>query len=116
MKILKILLALLGLAGLIAGGIYLAQVLFDMQNIMGAANAGRSQQMASPMNKIYITTGLGALGGLLLGLGLGMPSRLAGGIRKEALQTAAAKRETEIKNRAAARPADEIVVENTDRA
>lgn len=116
MKILKVLFALIGLAGLIAAGIYLAQVLFDMQNIMGAANSGRSQQMPSPMNKIYITSGLAGLGGLLLGLGLGLPSRLAGGIRKEALRDAATKRETEIRSRAASRPADEVVVETKDNA
>lgn len=101
MKFLKGLLAILGLVGLIGGGVYLGWTAIDVSNLVAVANANKSQGYPSPMNRIYITVGLAALGALLLGLGIGMPNRTAGGIRKEALQSAAAKRETEIRTRAA---------------
>lgn len=111
MKFLKILSAVLGVIGLVAGMVFLGMLFVDLREVMGAANANKSVPMASPMNRVYLTTGLAALGGLLLGLGLGMPSKTAGGIRKEALaQASTLSRVEHVDREAATRPVDADLV------
>lgn len=102
MKFLKIVLAFVGIAGLVAGGILLGLNSVDLLRLTDVANANNSQQpFNNPFERVALTAGLAALGGLLLGLGLGLPSRTRGQIRNEALDSAAARRQAEIGNRAA---------------
>lgn len=77
MKILKVAMIILGLAAIAAGIFYLVQTTWDMREVMGAANSGRSTKFESPMATIYLMSGLALLGGLVLGIGLGMPRRTA---------------------------------------
>ena len=101
MKFLKILFILLGLAGLIAAGVFLGLNWVDIGKLLAAANNDKSGALnPDPMGRIYLMSGLTAIGGLLLGLGLGLPSRTAGQIRNSALDSAAARRQDEIRTRA----------------
>lgn len=102
MKILKILFALLGLVGLAVGGYYLFQSWLEVRNLWAIANANRSSSSVNPTNMVLLTAALAAGGGLLLGLGIGLPGKTAGGIRKETLREVAARRESEISSRARA--------------
>lgn len=102
MKFMKIVLAFIGVAGLVAAGILLALNSVDLLRLTDVANANNSQSpFANPFERVALTSGLAAAGGLLLGLGLGMPGKTRGQIRNEALDSAAAKRQSEIQNRAA---------------
>lgn len=101
MKPLKITLSVLGLVALVAGGIYLSFVWVTTGQLLAAANANKSANLLpSPMTNVFITAALAAGGGLLLGLGLGMPIRTRGQVRKAALDEAAQKRTDEIGSRA----------------
>ena len=101
MKLMKIVLLLLGLAALVAGGVFLGLNWVDVGRLLTAANNDKSANLnPDPMPRIYLTTALGTVGGLLLGLGLGLPTRTAGTIRNEALDGAAARRQDEIRTRA----------------
>lgn len=104
MKFLKLLLALVGIVGLVAAGIYLGFVFVDNERLLAAANANKSGNLFNnPMNNIFIASGLGAAGGLLLGLGIGLPGRTSGAVRRDALDEANSARSTAIANRAAER-------------
>ena len=106
MKILKAALAVAGLIGLVAAGFYLGFIWVDTERLLAAANANKSGNLfPSPMNNFYIAAGLGAAGGLLLGLGLGLPARTASAVRREALDEVAAARTSAIGTRAAERTA-----------
>ena len=84
MKVLKAILALVGLVGLVAAGIYLGLVYIDNERLLAAANANKSGNLfPSPMTHIYISAGLGVVGGLLLGVGAALPLRTAGQLRRE---------------------------------
>lgn len=91
MKFLKALLVIAGLIGLIVGAVYLANTYVTLMTLTNVANANNSKQpFVNPFNNVALQLGLGALGGLLLGLGLGLPSRTAGQIRHKALADHAA--------------------------
>lgn len=82
MKFLKWLFVLLGIAGLIAGGALLVNVIWDMGKLMAAVR-GYNTGVKDPTQRIYMTAGLAALGGLLLGWGLGLPGRTGRAVRNE---------------------------------
>ena len=88
MKFMKSAAAVCGLIALVVLGFFIAKVFYEVGNLVSVANANKSQGFASPMRTIMTATGLAGLAGLLLGLGLGMPTKTAGGIRKEALRKA----------------------------
>lgn len=100
MRILKLVAIVLGIVGLIVAGVYLGRIFLDLQTIMGAANTGRSANvLSSPMATVGLVAGLSALGGLLLGIGLGLPMRTPGAVRRQALQDASDVREASIRRR-----------------
>lgn len=106
MKVLKAAVALIGLAGLVAAGIYLGLVYIDNERLLAAANANKSGNLfANPMPHIWLIAGLGAAGGLLLGLGLGLPTRTSGQVRRDALDEVNEARSASIGTRAAERTA-----------
>ncbi|MGO4956574.1 hypothetical protein ACTQ49_04750 [Luteococcus sp. Sow4_B9] len=82
MKFLKWLFMLLGIAALIAGGAMLANVVWDMGKLMAAVR-GYNTGVKDPTTRIYYVTGLAALGGLLLGWGIGLPSRTGRAVRNQ---------------------------------
>lgn len=84
MKFLKWLLAVLGILGLAAAGFFFFRSWVDVGRLMAAVNVNHAGY-TSPWNMIAYATGLAALGGLLLGMAIGIPTRTAGSIRKEAL-------------------------------
>lgn len=104
MKILKGLLVLLGLAGVIGAGIYTYVGWFQLQKLVAVAESMRSAPQVNPQQELMLALGLALLGGLVLGIGLGMPRRSQGKIRKETLQAVATGREQEIRGRATGRP------------
>ncbi|WP_460744772.1 hypothetical protein [Mariniluteicoccus endophyticus] len=106
MKILKILFALAGVVGLAVAGYYLFNAWVDIRSMMAIANANRSAEFVSPWQKVLTSTLLATAGALVLGLGIGLPMRTAGSVRKKALQDAADARELQIRDRAAARGDD----------
>lgn len=100
MKILKWLLAVLGVAGVIGAGVYTYLGWFELQKLVAVAESMRSAPQVNPQQEILLAIGLALLGGLLLGLGLGIPRRSSGQIRKETLQAVNTGREAEIRQRA----------------
>ncbi|SDB80375.1 hypothetical protein GA0111570_102165 [Raineyella antarctica] len=100
MKILKGLLALLGVAGIVGAGIYTYLGWFQLQKLVAVAESMRSAPQVNPQQELALAIGLALVGGLLLGLGLGMPRRSSGRIRKETLQAVNTGRESEIRQRA----------------
>ncbi len=101
MKILKWLLAIVGVAGLIAVGVLLAKFALDSRELIGAAQRYTG---ATPIQDPFVSASLiaavAAGAGVVLGLGLGLPNRTASSIRHAALDGASAKREAEIRARA----------------
>lgn len=100
MKILKLLLAVLGVAGVIGAGVYTYLGWFELQKLVAVAESMRSAPQVNPQQEIMLAIGLALIGGLLLGLGLGIPRRSSGQIRKETLQAVNTGRESEIRQRA----------------
>ncbi len=86
MKIVKIVLSIVGVAALVAGGVYLSLVYLDNARLLAAANANKSGNLFNdPMQNIFLVAGLALLGGLALGIGLAMPSMTKGAVRREVL-------------------------------
>ncbi|MGL4831708.1 MAG: hypothetical protein ACRCWS_03880 [Propionibacteriaceae bacterium] len=105
MKFLKGTFAILGLVGLLGGAGYLLFYiqLNRMNSLVQVANANKSGNLiANPMPLIWIGAAIVAVAGLLLGLGIAMPKKTASGYRHEALDEQAARRESEVRNRAQA--------------
>lgn len=99
MKILKGLFLVLGVAALAVGGFFLFQAWLEVRNLWAIANSMRSQTSTNPVPTVMIAAGVGAVGGLLLGLGLGVPTRSRAAVRRQALQDASDAREAAIRQR-----------------
>lgn len=109
MKFLKWVLAIIGVAGLIAAAVLLGKFALDARELIGAAQRYDSaRQIQDPFVTTALIAGVSAAAGMLLGLGLGLPSRTAGQIRNAALDGASSRREAEIRSRAAGTGPDEI--------
>lgn len=80
MKFLKWILSILGIVALIAGGFLLANVIWDLGKLWAAVR-GYNTGVADPTHRVYYTVGLAALGGLLLGWGIGLPRRTGRSVR-----------------------------------
>lgn len=106
MKFFKWVFGVLGLVGVIGGIIFTSYIgISDVRALMAAANSNKSNNMfGDPMPRFWMAAGALGLGGLLLGLGLGMPSKTSRGYKHEALTQQATRREAEIANRAASTP------------
>lgn len=101
MKIVKVLLAVLGVVGLGVGGYFLFQAWLEVRNLWAIANSMRSTTSVNPTPTVMLAAALGAVGGLVLGVALGLPSRTRAAIRQEALQDASDVREAAIRQRVA---------------
>ena len=104
MKALRMTLGILG-AALAGFGIYfMLKLSWDMNKIMGAANAAKTiDNLSNPMPRIWIAAGLGLGIGLLFGLAIGLPGRTARNVRRDTLREAADQREAAIRENAISR-------------
>ncbi len=80
MKFLKWFFLLLGLAALIGAGVLLGRVWVDIGRLMSAVRAYNTG-VKDPWQMIAVSAGISALGGLLLGWGIGLPSRSSRAVR-----------------------------------
>ena len=72
------------------------------QLVLAAANANKSGNLFNdPMHNIFLVSGLALGGGLLLGLGIGLPVQTRGAVRRDALDEANAQRRSAIAKGAA---------------
>lgn len=102
MKILKVVLGLIGIAGVIAVAVLLGQFALDSRELLGAAQRYTgTRPIQDPFQSTSLIAGVAALTGLLLGVAIGLPMRTPGAIRRDALDDTNARRSTEIGNRAA---------------
>ena len=106
MKFLKVLLALIGIAGVIGAAVLLGQFALDSRELIGAAQRyDGAKVIRDPFVTTSMLTGIGAAAGLFLGLAIGLPSRSRGQIRRDTLDEVNAGRNAAIANRAAERTA-----------
>ncbi len=102
MNIVKIVLLIAAIGALVAGGVYLSFVYLDNARLLAAANANKSGNLFNdPMNNIFLVSGLALAGGLLLGLGIGLPFQTRGAVRRDALDEVNAQRSSSIARGAA---------------
>ena len=87
MKVLKnafLVVGLLAIAGAVA---MLVKNAWDLRVLYEVAMANKSQpSVVNPTNLVLIGAGVGVLGGVLLGLGIGMPRRTANAVRHETIE------------------------------
>jgi NhaP-type Na+/H+ or K+/H+ antiporter len=87
MKVLKnafLVVGLLAIAGAVA---ILVKNAWDLRILYEVAMANKSQpSVVNPTNLVLIGAGVGLLGGVLLGLGIGMPRRTANTVRHETIE------------------------------
>lgn len=81
MKFLKWLFVLLGIAALIAAGVLYYMNWLDLREVRGALRTYNSPDLNIPSQRILYCVLASGIGGLLLGWGLGLPTRTARGIR-----------------------------------
>ncbi len=87
MKVLKSGLLVVGLLAIAAAGALLVKNAWDLRILYEVAMANKSQpSVVNPTNLVLIGAGVGVVGGLLLGLGIGMPRRTANAVRHEIIE------------------------------
>ncbi|AXE39434.1 hypothetical protein JS278_02282 [Acidipropionibacterium virtanenii] len=101
MKAVKWVLVVVGAVCLGIGLYMVVRLSMDMRTIMGAANAGKSVDvLQNPMKTVWIVGAVALIAGVLLGLGIGLPRRTIGSVRRRTLEGAAAQRENAIRENA----------------
>lgn len=90
MKFIKWATVVIGAIGAMVAGYYLFQSWVGVGKMMAVANANKSQGFPSPMDYIYLAAGIAFASGIVLGLGLGLPSRTQRSLRRELTATTAA--------------------------
>ena len=86
MKVLAWILATIGLLGTAVASGILVKNTWDLRILYEVAMSNKSQaSLTNPTMMVMIGAALAFGGGLLLGLGLGMPKRSRGAIRQEAV-------------------------------
>lgn len=106
MKILKWALAIVGVAGLIAAAVLLGRFALDSRELIGAAqryDGGRV--IPDPFVTTSMIAAIGAAAGLLIGLGLGLPTRTPGAVRRATLDEVNQGRSDAIAAKAVGNPA-----------
>lgn len=87
MKVLKNVLLVVGLIAVIAAGAMLLNNIWNLKTIFELAYVNKSQaSLTNPIPLVALGAGLALVGGILLGLGIGMPRRTAGSVRKDAIE------------------------------
>ena len=86
MKVLKNVFLVIGLLVILGAAGVLVKNAWDLRVLYEVAMANKSQpSVTNPTNLVLIGAALAVGGGVLLGLGIGLPRRTAGAIRTEAL-------------------------------
>ena len=89
MKVLKnvfLVIGLLGIAGAaVTLGITVLVYLPDITRLAAARNMGDAN-LVDPTSWVLLSSGLAAVGGVLLGLGIGMPPRTANAVRHDTIE------------------------------
>lgn len=87
MKVLKNVFLVIGLLVVAGAGALLVKNAWDLRILYEIAMANKSQpSVLNPTNLVLIGAGLAVVGGLLVGLGIGMPKRTAGAVRHETIE------------------------------
>jgi hypothetical protein len=87
MKVLKSVLLVVGLLAIAGAAALLIKNAWDLRVLYEVAMANKSQpSVANPTNLVLIGAGLGAAGGVVLGLGIGLPRRTAAAVRHETIE------------------------------
>ena len=77
----------LGLLVVAGAGALLVKNVWDLRILYEIAMANKSQpSVVNPTNLVLIGAGLAVIGGLLVGLGIGMPKRTAGSLRHQTIE------------------------------
>lgn len=106
MKALKWVLIVVGAVCLGFGLYMVIRLSMDMRTVMDAANAARGANAFADLRPtLWIVAGIALAAGALLGLGVGLPRRTSGSVRRDALEGAAAHREEAIRENALRRGA-----------
>lgn len=87
MKVLKNVFLVIGLVVVAGAAALLVKNAWDLRILYEIAMANKSQpSVGNPTNLVLIGAGLAVVGGLLVGLGIGMPKRTAGSVRHQTLE------------------------------
>ena len=87
MKVLKNVFLVVGLLAIAGAVAMLVKNAWDLRVLYEVAMANKSQpSIVNPTNLVLIGAGVGVLGGVLLGLGIGMPRRTANAVRHETIE------------------------------
>jgi hypothetical protein len=87
MKVLKNVFLVVGLLAVAGAVAILVKNAWDLRILYEVAMANKSQpSVVNPTNLVLIGAGVGLLGGVLLGLGIGLPRRTANAIRHETIE------------------------------
>jgi hypothetical protein len=87
MKVLKSVLVVLGLLAVAGAAGLLVKNVWDLRILYEVAMANKSQpSVVNPTNFVLIGAGLAAVGGIVLGLGLGLPRRTPNAVRHETIE------------------------------
>ncbi len=78
MKIVKGIIVGIGLVAAVVAGVFIGLSVIDINQMHAVAQANRSAGYPNPRDRILLTIGLSAAAAFLLGLGIGLPSRLRG--------------------------------------
>jgi len=87
MKVLKGVLVVVGLLAVAGAAGLLVKNVWDLRVLYEVAMANKSQpSVANPTNLVLIGAGLAALGGIVLGLGIGLPRRTPNALRHQTIE------------------------------
>lgn len=87
MKVLKSLLLVIGLLAIAGAGALLVKNTWDLRILYEVAMANKSQpSVANPTNLVLIGAGLAVVGGIVFGLGIGLPRRTANALRHQTIE------------------------------
>ncbi len=87
MKVLKNVFLVVGLLAVAGAVAILVKNAWDLRILYEVAMANKSQpSVVNPTNLVLIGAGVGLIGGVLLGLGIGIPRRTASAIRHDTIE------------------------------
>ena len=87
MKVLKSVLVVVGLLAVAGAAGLLVKNVWDLRVLYEVAMANKSQpSVVNPTNLVLIGAGLAALGGVVLGLGIGLPRRTHNAMRHQTIE------------------------------
>jgi hypothetical protein len=87
MKVLKGVLVVVGLLAVAGAAALLVKNVWDLRILYEVAMANKSQpSVVNPTNLVLIGAGLAVAGGIVLGLGIGLPRRTAAAVRHDTIE------------------------------